>query len=234
MEAAGGWNKGALTTSLCLFIQHLSTIWDLANHGDEVSRLIVSWQDLTPFWHKVSDRVCNSSSKLKSHEQKASSSRALNAWIRMLHSGEAWLSRHEANRTNLAGRHFLDCYGRLAHICHSRSELKFGLVPKVHMLWHIIHNMIVQTHEHSFCENPLSESCSIDEDFIYFIGKFCQLTRSVKPQAASTEGSRTISHSCTVVVAARSNGHALKSRVPNSGPCSRRLSPKPKHNPTNS
>ena len=45
VEAAGGWNKGALTTSLCLFIQHLSTIWDLANHGDEMSRLIVSWQD---------------------------------------------------------------------------------------------------------------------------------------------------------------------------------------------
>ena len=132
-----------------------------------------------PFWHKVSDRVCSSSSKLKSHEQEASSSRALNAWMRMLHSGEAWLSREEANRTNLAGRHFLDCYGRLAHICHSRSELKFGLVPKVHMLWHIIHNMIVQTRKHGFCENPLSESCSIDEDFI---GKFCQLTRSVSPR----------------------------------------------------
>ena len=43
-EASGGWNKGALTTSLCLFIEHLSVVWDLQHSSDERDRLIVPWQ----------------------------------------------------------------------------------------------------------------------------------------------------------------------------------------------
>ena len=97
----------------------------------------------------------------------------------MLHSGGAWLQLEEATPINRAGRHFLDCYQRLAFLSHQQSDLKFGLVPKVHMLWHIVHTLADQTSKVGFAENPLMESCSIDEDFI---GKFCFLTRQVSPR----------------------------------------------------
>ena len=97
----------------------------------------------------------------------------------MLHYGGAWLPREEAIPINVAGRHFLDCYQRLAFLSHGLGDLKFGLVPKIHMLWHIVHAIAAQTDKFGFAENPLLESCSIDEDFI---GKFCYLTRQVSPR----------------------------------------------------
>jgi hypothetical protein len=41
-ETTGGWNKGALTTSLCLFVADFCAVRDLERHEDEVLRLVAS------------------------------------------------------------------------------------------------------------------------------------------------------------------------------------------------
>jgi hypothetical protein len=115
-------------------------------------------------------------------ESEASSSRALNQWMRALYRQNLWIHASEASRICRAGQHFLNAYARLAQLSCERKILRFALIPKGHLLHHIIYSMVeqVQTAGPSgYVENPMSQSCSVDEDFI---GRFCALTRSVSPR----------------------------------------------------
>ena len=110
---------------------------------------------------------------------KTSASRALNYWVAQLFKAELFIPPEMAKKTNAAGIHFLAAYSRLARLSMEQHELRFTLLPKVHMYWHVIFNMVDQA---SFCgevENPMAQSCSVDEDFI---GRFCALTRAVSPR----------------------------------------------------
>ena len=48
-ETTGSWNKAALTTSLCRFIEFFCDQYDLNNSGDERLRLIATWSRTSNF-----------------------------------------------------------------------------------------------------------------------------------------------------------------------------------------
>ena len=109
----------------------------------------------------------------------ASGSRALNLWMSQLYAAGVWIANGDAQKINSAGRHFLNAYSRLAQLSHSKGELRYTMIPKIHMLWHIIDRMVTQASSLQYIENPAVESTPIDEDFI---GRFCSLTRAVSPR----------------------------------------------------
>ena len=211
-DAAGGWSKGALTTSLCQFVEYFCKVRDLDRQGDERERLIAlslaftrkNFQNLVS---KVAGLKRNSMllrvlflsyvhptgpvayilifdlKRLKHVREptvlKASASRALNMWMAALYASLAFIPVGEVGPINSAGRHFLLAYGRLAHLSKRLNEPRFSLLPKIHMMWHVVDRMRQQARTLEFVENPLLEACAIDEDFI---GRFCFLTRSVSPR----------------------------------------------------
>lgn len=111
---------------------------------------------------------------------KASGTRALNFWMSTLYKNNLWISSTDAARINSAAKHFLHAYSRLAFVSfHGFKEARYSITPKLHMFWHLWRSMVDQTHMSNFVENPMSQSCSTDEDFI---GRFCVLTRCTNPR----------------------------------------------------
>ena len=80
----GHWNKGALTTTLSQFIEHVCSADDLEASGDEKLRLV------------------------------ASGTRALNSFMRCLYSFPFWISVESKNELVAAGMHHLKACSRLA------------------------------------------------------------------------------------------------------------------------
>lgn len=78
-----------------------------------------------------------------------------------------------------SGFHFVKGYAWLANASWAKGLCRFPLMPKGHMLFHILHTMREQWSNHKFIENPMNMSCASDEDFI---GRFCELTRKVSPR----------------------------------------------------
>ena len=78
-----------------------------------------------------------------------------------------------------AGFHFLKGYSSLANALWMRGVARYPLMPKGHMMFHIMHTMREQFSNHRMVENPMSMSCASDEDMI---GRFCELTRKVSPR----------------------------------------------------
>ena len=113
----------------------------------------------------------------------ASSSKALNYWMSSLYKSNVWLNSREgpnnAVSLNMASRHFLRAYSRLALLSFNLKQARFGVTPKVHMFWHVWRSMSDQAAACDFVENPMTQSTSSDEDFI---GRFCYLTRCVNPR----------------------------------------------------
>ena len=148
-DSLGGWNKGGLTTTLCQFVEWFCDFKQLQSSADERERLI------------------------------ASSSRALNLFMKLLYASDIWVPTAEATRIASAGKHFLAAYSRLARLSLDVGELRFAMIPKVHMLWHVVDSLLYQCDRFTEVENPMTEAVAIDEDFI---GRYCALTRSVSPR----------------------------------------------------
>ena len=85
----------------------------------------------------------------------------------------------QARPVNQAGWHFLASYGRLALLCHEANMVRFKLIPKLHMYWHLVDWMDVHASSVAYVHNCMSESCSMEEDLI---GRYCFLTRCVSPR----------------------------------------------------
>ena len=96
-----------------------------------------------------------------------------------LYKGGLFLSSREALAISAAGWHFLACYGRLAKLTYMAGNPKFTLIPKAHMMWHVVFSMHSEGLKQLWICNPMSESCSVEEDVI---GRFCFLTRKVSPR----------------------------------------------------
>ena len=166
----------------------------LESSADERERLIVAWQSSSSsvfslhgggiykvqFPQFQQARLWNSNHVLCDRLFfKASSSRALNYFMAQLYVGDVWLEASKAGQIAAAGRHFLMAYSRLASLSHSCSELRFTLLPKLHMLWHVVDQLQRQHRALRWVENPMIDACAIDEDFI---GRYCALTRAVSPR----------------------------------------------------
>ena len=114
------------------------------------------------------------------NHHKASASRALNYWMSNLFKNNFWIASEQAKRLNSACEHFLLAYSRLALLSYRLNEQRFGINPKLHMLWHVWKWMGDQANNCSWVENPMAQSCASGEDFI---GRYCLLTRCVNPRS---------------------------------------------------
>lgn len=189
-EPHGAWSKGALTTSLCQFIEHFAWVHELESSGDERLRLIVLWQRgrLWVYFQLMFFLLCFQQMFFLLRLapffcgwclREASCSRALNFWMREMYRESTWIAAEKAVVLNGACKHFLQGFSRLAFLSLGGRQCLYGLAPKGHMLWHVWHHMATEAVAGAWVWNPMTFSCSMDEDFI---GRYCLLTRSVSPR----------------------------------------------------
>ena len=174
-QADGSWNKGALTTSLCLFVEDFCKRRGLENSENEMYSRIATCHVFIPepfcfcaIWFLLKTFIFTAN--------QASGSRALNYFMSSLYHNDMFIRSEVAKGINSAGRHFLMAFSRLSLLCYRMSQARFTYVPKVHMMWHLVDNMCTQACHHQWVLNPIAESCAVDEDLI---GRFCLLTRKV-------------------------------------------------------
>ena len=114
-----------------------------------------------------------------SQKSKATTSRALNYFMRKLYASGLFIEGDLCGYMIDACGHFLKGYSWLAYTCHGMGLARFPAMPKSHMLFHVRQFMKEQTNAVGYCENPIAASCACDEDMI---GKVCYLTRCVSPK----------------------------------------------------
>ena len=147
---AGHWSKAMDTPVLVEFI-----VWVLGRHPRKVSQ----------------DRLL---------QVMESAGTAIGMCMRAMLNANLWMDLDETNLVAQSGLHFLQCYGKLASICHARSLCKFNLTPKLHCWHHICGNLLqLAKKKIPFTLNPLAESCFSDEDFV---GRVSRISRRVSPR----------------------------------------------------
>lgn len=104
--------------------------------------------------------------------------RALNFFMSALYKSNVFIPSAEARAIVSAGWHFLHAYARLGVLSYNKREPRYQAIPKIHMLFHVVHWMKCQCLQ-SHVENPMTQNCAMDEDFI---GRFCAITRHVSPR----------------------------------------------------
>ena len=103
-----------------------------------------------------------------------------NAFMRGIYSNDVFIPKATAAPLVHSLHQFLKAYLYQAHHSYEASVAAFALVPKLHALHQIWHEMQRQLRTCEHVHNPASLSCPIDEDFI---GRFACLSRSVSPRA---------------------------------------------------
>lgn len=67
----------------------------------------------------------------------------------------------------------------LARKSYDLHDQKFALIPKIHAMHEVQFEMVRQCEISRWVWNPISETCSVDEDLI---GRVAKLTRKVSPK----------------------------------------------------
>lgn len=98
---------------------------------------------------------------------------ALNACLKILYEGEAWLPSDDAWRAAELGLKFLRRYGQLATLARRQARNLWVVMPKAHACHHIFLEML-QSSRRGPTQNPICQSVQMDEDFI---GKGSRLSR---------------------------------------------------------
>ena len=142
-----GWFKGNDTRVLCSFLEwHLARILaDFTGHDEAYIRKM--WE----------------------------AAKHVNSFLRGLYSSGLWIPAAEASSFADAGLAFLDRFQDLAAMAYARRVPRYQLVPKLHMMAHVIYDLRFQARKSATVINPMAFSCQADEDFI---GKICILSRS--------------------------------------------------------
>ena len=104
---------------------------------------------------------------------------AVNASMRVLYSGTAWLSVPEAREAAEQGLRFLRRYSNLCKISHAAGRTLFVLQPKFHAYHHLMMYLLDGTSRGAAVLNPLCFSTQISEDFV---GRPSRLSRRVTSQ----------------------------------------------------
>ena len=190
-EPAGGWNKANVTAIMCRFVEHLFTKYGdlIAGLRDERTTYIatpVLLKSSTPslflfildhfvfpvqgpgliiFWFDCRGLT------------EESASRALNRLMHLLYNGDVWLPRQVAAECVQCGEHFRAAYEFLTASSGAKRQMRFPMHPKLHSFEEIVFRMSDQIRlGNQWIYNPITESCSVDEDFI---GHAAYLTRHV-------------------------------------------------------
>ena len=64
--------------------------------------------------------------------------------MRSLYRANVFIDSNEARGIVGAGKHFLKGYARLALLSFKMNQPRFPLLPKCHMLYHVVHSMAEQ------------------------------------------------------------------------------------------
>lgn len=104
--------------------------------------------------------------------------RAINYSQSALHHAGFWIESSGAHRIASSGMTFIQAYAKLAKLCAEQRLLLFPILPKIHFLWHIYHQLRWESTFASWTVSPLATSVPMDEDFI---GRYARLTRRVHP-----------------------------------------------------
>ena len=137
----GKWTKGALTTTMALWLENFCQRRGLENSSDPRVSLA------------------------------ASGTRALNSMMRSFYEQDLWLDRGSKNIILNAGNHFLQASSQLAVLNFRLRKNFFPITPKHHMMYHVLKTIQWQGDICAYAWNPLSEFCAMDEDFIGRIAK---------------------------------------------------------------
>ena len=137
----GKWTKGALTTTLAIWLCDFCQRRSLEQGSD--ARLSLA----------------------------SSGTRALNAMMRSFYEQDLWLNRASKNLILNAGYHFLQAGSKLALLNFRLRKNFFPITPKHHIMFHVLKTIEWQGDIHAYAWNPLSEFCALDEDFIGRIAK---------------------------------------------------------------
>ena len=106
--------------------------------------------------------------------------RAANVCFRTCYSSGFWMTAAEAERAGAAGLHFLASYSRVAMWALEEGRIRYPMMPKAHYLHHSFRDMFLAGRSGStWCQNALSSSVQMDEDFI---GQIARLSRRVGSQ----------------------------------------------------
>ena len=132
----GHWTKGALTTTLGIWLDDFCQRRSLEGGSDERLSLV------------------------------ASGTRAMNAMMKAFYEQDLWLDTSSKNMILNAGHHYLQATSKLAVLNYRLRKNFFPVTPKHHMLYHVIKTISRQGDICSFAFNPLSEFCALDEDFV--------------------------------------------------------------------
>ena len=75
---------------------------------------------------------------------------------------------------------FLAYYSICAHITLRMSKQRFPMTPKHHMMAHDAYGLVDQASKYEWCENPISHTNQVQEDFI---GRPSRLSRRVSTKS---------------------------------------------------
>ena len=153
-EPYGTWNKAALTVTILEFLQFYC--------GENKEWLLTHEDTRYRFLLKAT--------------------LAINDFMSSLYHLDLWIPAAEANRIATAGTTFVKCFVYLAFLSANKGQPMFAIKPKLHMLHECALALQIQAGQSSHALNPLSESCSLDEDFV---GRLAFISRHVSPRLIS-------------------------------------------------
>ena len=132
-----GWFKGALTTTMCAFVQD-----QLGPDGPEIFR----------------DEMLGLCGE---------AILAINKCLKGLYENDVFLSPATANDIGQLGLKFLRRYSTLARKAADNNQLLFPLLPKLHCLHHLfLQDLVIASSECSWVVNPICYSVQVSEDMI--------------------------------------------------------------------
>ena len=103
----------------------------------------------------------------------------MNAAMRLLYRGGAWLPSFDAGVIAKCGLQHLRAYKALARMSVDMREPRFPIHCKAHMLNHTFRFLEVGAAQLEYIESPLSDSCQLDESFIGMVSRY---SRRVSPR----------------------------------------------------
>ena len=102
----------------------------------------------------------------------------MNAALRLLYRGGAWLPAADATQIGTLGLRHVRAYKRCAELSVSMRQPRFPIHSKDHMIDHQFRFLIKWSRGCDFVENPLVDSCQLDESFV---GVVARSSRRVSP-----------------------------------------------------
>ena len=100
-----------------------------------------------------------------------------NAFLSRLYHSHLFLSKQEAGDCSENGFKLMTSYLKLASIAYGLELTRFKIIPKLHILFHLVERLhwAFLGRSEGGCLNPISYSCQMDEDLV---GQVCQWSRS--------------------------------------------------------